>query len=117
MRTLALRDIAGASHSAKRVFAASRVAGLTSLSPAASIQQIQMLSRPVRGTFAALQSTITNVSNINDPEVRPGPSRRARGSDHETRQAPPDGRADRAPCQIRSRERDGWQRRPARRFV
>src|SRR6266446_4414445 len=63
MRTLALRDIAGASHSAKRVFAACRVAGLTSLSPAASIQQIQMLSRPVRGTFAALQSTITNVSN------------------------------------------------------
>src|SRR3984893_8413053 len=75
MRTLALRDIAGASHSAKRVFAACRVAGLTSLSPAASIQQIQMLSRPVRGTFAALQSNITNVANSSDGEVRPGSCR------------------------------------------
>src|SRR5207249_2923081 len=97
MRTLALRDIAVASHSAKRVFAPCRVAGLTSLSPAPSIQQIQMLSRPVRGTLAPLQSTITNVSNIIDGEVRPGRCRRPRGRGHGTRPAPLYGRADRAP--------------------
>src|SRR5258707_13267313 len=97
MRTLALRDIAGASHSAKRVFAACRVAGLTSLSPAASIQQIQILSRPVRGTLAALQSTITNVSNISGAEVRAGRCRTARARDRGTRRAPLDGRADRVP--------------------
>src|SRR5690349_22565821 len=97
MITLALRDIAVASHSAKRVFAACRVAGLTSLSPAASIQQIQMLSRPVRGTLAALQSTITNVSNISDAAVRARCCHKARGRGHGTRRAPLDGRADRAP--------------------
>src|SRR5947209_20312933 len=97
MRTLALHDIAVVSHSAKSVFAACRVAGLTSLSPAASIQQIQMLSRPVRGTLAALQSTITNVSNISDGQVRPSRCRRPRECDHGTRPAPPDGRVDRAP--------------------
>src|SRR5438552_12830718 len=97
MRTLALRDMAVASHFAKRVLAARRVAGLMSLSPAASIQQIQILSRPVRGTLAALQSTITNVSNISDAEVRVVRCRKARGRDHGTRRAPLGGRADRAP--------------------
>src|SRR5438132_14359051 len=97
MRTRALCDIAVDSHSAKRVLAACRVAGLTSLSPAASIQQIQILSRPVRGTLAALQSTITNASNISDGEVRPGCCHRPRGCDHGMRLAPLDGRADRTP--------------------
>src|SRR5258708_13275554 len=82
MRTLALRDIAVDSHSAKRVLAACRVAGLTSLSPAASIQQIQILSRPVPGTLAALQSTIANVSNISAGAAWPGRCRKPRGSDH-----------------------------------
>src|SRR5206468_9238766 len=97
MRTLALHDIAVVSHSAKSVFAACRVAGLTSLSPVASIQQIQMLSRPVRGTLAALQSTITNVSNISAGAAPAGRCRKARGCDHGTRPTPPDGRADRTP--------------------
>src|SRR5437667_1655699 len=97
MRTLALHDIAVVSHSAKSVFAACRVAGLTSLSPAASIQQIQMLSRPVRGTLAALQSTITNVSNISAGAVPAGRCRKARECDHGMRPAPLDGHANGAP--------------------
>jgi len=50
-----------------------------------------------RGTLAALQSTITNASNISDGEVRPGCCHRPRGCDHGMRLAPLDGRADRTP--------------------
>ena len=44
------RSTAAASQSASMVFAACRVGGLSSLSPSLACQQIQMLSRPVRGT-------------------------------------------------------------------
>ena len=59
--------------------AAWRVGGLATVSPSAACRQTQMLSRPSRGTFAALQSTMMKVSKHRRECVRLLHSPRLRG--------------------------------------
>src|SRR4051794_5432674 len=60
------REVASDNRSPSKFFALCRVCGFSTRrsEPARSTGQIQMLSRPVLGWLAALQSTMTKVSNI-----------------------------------------------------